>query len=100
MRNNRRQFIKRSTAAATGTWLLGVHSSFGKISPNERLNIGVIGTANRAAADIAGVKEENIVALCDIDSLLLDKAQLKFPSAARYTDYRKMLERNDLDAIV
>ncbi|HEX3800903.1 MAG TPA: Gfo/Idh/MocA family oxidoreductase [Verrucomicrobiae bacterium] len=100
MRSNRREFIKRSAVATAGTWLLGVHSSFGKISPNERLNIGVVGTAGRAAADIAGVKQENIVALCDVDSLLLDKAQLKFPSAARYTDFRKMLERKDLDAIV
>ncbi len=100
MHTNRRQFIKRSAVATAGTWLLGTHSSFGKISPNERLNLGVIGTANRAAADIAGVKQENIVAICDIDSLLLDKAQVKFPAAARYTDYRKMLERNDLDAIV
>jgi predicted dehydrogenase len=97
---NRRQFIKNSAAATAGTWLLGVHSSFGSVSPNERLNIGVVGTANRAAADLTGVQGENIVAICDVDSIFLDAAQLKFPKAARYTDFRKMLERSDLDAIV
>ncbi|MDB6111389.1 MAG: oxidoreductase domain protein, partial [Pedosphaera sp.] len=97
---NRRQFIKRSTAVAAGAWLFGPYLSFGKISPNEKLNVGVIGTANRAAADIAGVQGENIVAICDIDSKYLDAAQVKFPQARRYTDFRKMLEQKNIDAVV
>jgi predicted dehydrogenase len=97
---NRRQFLKRSSAVAAGAWLFGPYLSFGKISPNEKLNLGVIGTANRAAADIAGVRGENIVAICDIDSKYLDAAQVKFPQAKRYTDFRKMLEQKDIDAVV
>src|SRR3954470_2327142 len=96
-RINRRQFIKHSAVAAAGTWLLGPHSSFGKISPNEKLNIGVIGTAGRAAEDIKGVQSENIVAICDIDSNFLDAAQKKFPAAKRYTDFRKLLEQKSID---
>jgi predicted dehydrogenase len=98
-RLSRRQFLKRSAAIAAGTSLFG-GISFGKISPNEKLNLGVIGTANRAAEDIKGVRGENIVALCDVDSILLDAAQQKFPNAKRYTDFRKMLEQKDIDAVV
>jgi predicted dehydrogenase len=96
---HRRQFFKQSALAAAGTWL-GTRTSFGKASPNEKLNIGMIGTANRAAADLDGVKGENIVALCDIDSNFLDAAAVKFPGAKRYSDYRKMLEQKDIDAVV
>jgi predicted dehydrogenase len=99
-RINRRQFFRRSGAFTAGTWLLGPHTSFGKISPNEKLNLGVIGTAGRAADDIAGVQTENIVALCDIDSLKLDAARAKFPRAKSYSDFRKMLEQKDIDAVV
>src|SRR6185437_10283299 len=52
-RLSRRQFIQRSAITAAGLTLFGgVRSSFGKISANEKLNIGVVGTANRAASDI------------------------------------------------
>lgn len=98
-RIDRRRFFKQSALAAAGTWL-GTRTSFGKISPNEKLNIGMIGTANRAAADLDGVKGENIVALCDIDSNFLDAAAVKFPGAKRYSDYRKLLEQKDIDAVV
>jgi len=95
---NRRQFLVRSSTAAAGMWLAG--RSFGKISPNEKLNLGVIGTANRAGDDLHHVSTENIVALCDVDATLLAAAKKKYPKAALYGDFRKMLERNDLDAIV
>jgi predicted dehydrogenase len=97
---NRRQFIKRTAALAAGTATIGPYLSFGKISPNEKLNLGVIGTANRAAEDINGVQSENIVAICDIDSKFLDAAQRKFPQAKRYSDFRKLLEQKDIDAVV
>jgi predicted dehydrogenase len=98
---NRRQFIKGSAAAASA-WLAAPGLALGenKLSPNERMNIGVIGTANRAAEDIAGVQSENIVAICDIDSNYLDAAQKKFPRARAYSDFRKLLDQKDIDAVV
>lgn len=96
---NRRQFIKRSASAAA-VWSLGGCATPRKLSANDKLNLGVLGTTHRAGADLAAVAGENIVALCDIDSTFLDAALVKYPKAARYSDYRKMLERSDLDAIV
>ena len=83
-----------------GLWLSS-RSSLGKIeSPNNRLNIGIIGTANRAQANITGVASENIVASCDIDDDYLAAMTQKFPAAKRYNDFRKLLEQKNIDAVV
>src|SRR5207237_5348740 len=43
---------------------------------------------------------ENIVALCDVDDNNLKAAALKYPMAKTYNDFRKLMDRKDLDAIV
>ncbi len=96
---NRRQFLQRATLTAAG--LYAAVPSFGKISPNEKLNLAAIGTANRAAADIGPcAATENIVALCDVDANYLAAAKARYPGAKTYTDFRKMLEQNDIDAVI
>ncbi|MFH1267542.1 MAG: Gfo/Idh/MocA family oxidoreductase [Planctomycetota bacterium] len=101
---NRRDFLKISAtgaaAVSSGVWSeLGAAESK---SPNEKLNIACVGTANRAAGDINGVKGENIVALCDVDKNYLDRAAAQFPDARTYVDYREMIEKEapKLDAVV
>ena len=69
-------------------------------SPNEKLNIGVIGVAFQGEFNLNGVSSENIVALCDIDSHRLAKAADRFPKAKQYVDYRQLLEQDNLDAVV
>jgi predicted dehydrogenase len=100
--NNRRQFIKKTSAAAAGLWFIGKAESFGKkaISPNEKLNIGVIGVANRAFQNIKGVDHQNIVAMCDVDESFMAGTKKDLPGAKTYFDYRKMLEQKDIDAVV
>jgi hypothetical protein len=100
---NRRQFVK-TTALGAAALSAGVHSGIAAEedkSANGKLQIGCIGTANRAAADVAGVKGEDIVALCDIDKKYLDRAQKQFPSARVYADYRELIaaESDKIDAI-
>ena len=43
-----------------------------------------------------GVKSENIVALCDVDDERAAEAIAGFPKAARYRDFRQMLEREKI----
>jgi predicted dehydrogenase len=96
----RRRFLRQSSTTGLGLWL-GARSLFGqKKSPNERLNIGIIGTAHRAESNIKGVSAENIVALCDIDENYLGKISIEYPQARLYDDFRKLLEQPDLDAVV
>ncbi len=103
-KSNRRDFLKLTgtgaAALSCGVWseLPAAEST----SPNEKLNIGCVGTANRAAGDIRGVEGENIFALCDVDKTYLDRAAEKFPDARTYVDYREMIEKEagNLDAVV
>ena len=99
---NRRSFIKTAGAvtAATGFWSSSAPAQ--SKAANEQLNLACIGTANRAAADIDGVKGESIVALCDVDQVYLERAGKSFPGAKLYSDYREMIaaEASRLDGVV
>jgi predicted dehydrogenase len=97
---SRRKFLQ-TASLATGAALTGcITRRPRRISPGEKLNIAIIGTANRARANIAGVENENIVALCDIDDRLLAAAKEKYPLAKSYNDFRRMFEQSDIDAVV
>ena len=69
---------------------------------NQKLNIGIIGLAGQGERDAkAFIKAgENIAALCDVDSEMLDLRAPEYPKAAKYTDFRKMIEREKLDGVV
>jgi predicted dehydrogenase len=71
-------------------------------SPNEKLNIASIGAGGRAASDIAGCASENIVALTDPDAKRAEQTFKKYESAAKYTDFRKMLDKEgkNIDAVI
>ena len=97
---SRRAFLKTSLLTAGGFWVATQPGFARKFTANEKLNLGVIGTTNRARANIRGVESENIVAICDIEDTLLAAAQEKFPKAKTYTDFRRMLGRRDLDGVV
>jgi predicted dehydrogenase len=88
------------TASAAAGVSLPLLTSSSVLGANERLNIGVIGVGGRGASDLAGVASENIVAICDVDENRLNAAGSEYPDAKRYFDYRKLLEQQNLDAVV
>jgi predicted dehydrogenase len=96
----RREFLKQSASTGAGLWL-GGHAALAQTrSPNEKLNIALIGVGGQGGGNLRNVQSENIVALCDIDEGTLAKAAQRFPKAATYHDFRKLLERRDIDAVV
>src|ERR1051326_7935641 len=97
---NRRKFLKQTAAATTGALLLAGRARARTLSPNEKLNIGMIGVANRAGEDLREVSSENIVALCDIDDNYVAAVREKYPQAKPYNDFRPMLDQKDIDAVV
>jgi predicted dehydrogenase len=69
-------------------------SHLGYKSPNGKLNVAGIGVGGQGASDLRWCAEtENIVALADVDDRSTAAAVRRFPNAARYRDYRKMLDR-------
>jgi predicted dehydrogenase len=100
-RSNRRDFLKCAALSGVGFWVAGHKTPVQSRSPNEKLNIGIIGAGGRGAANTASVASENIVALCDVDERSLGRAGDKYPKARKYHDFRKLLdESKDLDAVV
>src|SRR3954470_9888581 len=98
---SRRQFIYTTALAASSIALSSYAAPRVKFkSPNEKLDVGVIGAGGKGVVDSNGLSSENIVALCDVDSDTLAKAAKKWPNARLYRDYRVMLEKEkSLDAV-
>src|SRR5881628_2657893 len=98
----RRRVLKSSIAISLGLLLPSwSRSATRRISPNEKLNLGIIGAGGRGGENLKSVSTENIVALCDVDESNAANAFKKFPDAKRYQDFRVMLEKEkSLDAVV
>jgi predicted dehydrogenase len=92
----RRQALK--TAAAFTILPAGLARGY---AANEKLNLGIIGLAGMGGVDVRTFNAlgENIVALCDVDSNVLDKRGADYPKARKYTDFRKMIESEKLDGV-
>ena len=106
---DRRDFLKQTAAAGTGSFLLGGAPAFARSlrpSPNERVRFACIGVGGKGESDTedAGRLGE-IVGLCDINTKRLDsmahRLKSKHPQAKTYHDYRKMLEElgEKIDAV-
>jgi N-acetyl-gamma-glutamylphosphate reductase len=106
----RREFTKTISIGSFGTLLLGAASCGPKekkqppaiVWPSDKINIAVVGAAGQGAANIRRLKDQNIVALCDVDwGERTQKTFESFPNAKRYKDFREMLEKQkDIDAVV
>ncbi len=69
---------------------------------NEKLNIAAIGCGGRGAQNLSGCAGENVVALCDVDSARAAETYKRYETAPKYTDFRKMLDKEDksIDAVL
>lgn len=96
---SRRTFLKTSAAAASA---LAAPGFLRARNANEKLNIAMIGSGGRGAANLKGVETENIVALCDVDANAIEKAAVRHPKAAKFTDFRQLFDKaaKDFDAVV
>lgn len=101
MKTTRRTFLKASAFAALSS-SLSAPAFLRAQGVNSKLNIACVGVGGRGGANVNGVRGETIVALCDVDSVRLDKAGESLPGAKKFADYRKMLDdlEGKIDGIV
>lgn len=99
----RRSFLATTASLVTLPWLIPARA-FGA---NQRLAVGHIGVGGMGGAHLANMKrfreegEVDIAAVCDVDETrLLKAAQEAGPGVTPYRDYRYLLERKDIDAVV
>lgn len=97
--STRRDFIRNAAVAAPAILTQG--------SPNDRINLAVVGFHGRGRSHITGfakVPNVRIAALCNVDERLFPDAvatveRLQGQRPATEFDIRKLLERKDVDAI-
>lgn len=80
-----------------------VLAASGQTPLSEKLNIGAIGVGGMGAADLDVLgRDNNIVALCDVDSVRAAKTFEKFSGAKQFRDFRKMFDAmaKDIDAVL
>ncbi|MBI1900667.1 MAG: Gfo/Idh/MocA family oxidoreductase [Planctomycetia bacterium] len=98
----RREFLSRSALAA-GAVVVAPALRLSAASANEKLSLAAVASMQRNASNIAEcAKTENIVALCDVDADMLERAAAQYPHARKYRDFRVMLEKEaeKLDGVI
>ena len=126
-KTTRRDFLKETTASAAAV-TLGLSTSGGCAigtarGANERVRVGFIGVGNRGTQLLEGFLKQDdveVAALCDVyepylqrdyskvDERLKDALGGRVPkmteklggNVARYKDFRRVLDRKDIDAVV
>ncbi len=98
-RIDRRQMLLGSAAMAAGVYAFP-SSKLHAANASEKLNIACVGVGGKGWSDMHETSVgQNVVAICDVDEGTLAKAAEAFPNAKRYTDWRKLLEQKDIDAV-
>jgi predicted dehydrogenase len=73
----------------------------GGTPPSEKLNVAGIGVGGMGKSNLKNLSDENIVAICDVDEKYAGKVFDEYPQAKKYSDFRKMLEKQkEIDAVV
>jgi predicted dehydrogenase len=113
--NNRRAFIKKALSASAGmisipiiipSHVLGLNS---KTAPSDKINMGFIGTGQMGTGHVRsfiGYQDVQAVAVCDVRKEHRDRAKSliddKYGNSDcnTYNDFRELLARKDIDAIL
>jgi len=113
----RRRFLKCSVVAATGFWAPTIvpASVFGADAPSNRITFGFIGVGRMGLGDmreILGLKQAQVVAVCDVDANRVKSARERvekhysrenssgtYKGCGTYGDYRDLVARDDIDAV-
>ncbi|HUU29935.1 MAG TPA: Gfo/Idh/MocA family oxidoreductase [archaeon] len=106
---DRRSFLKKAGSGTMGLMAAGplIKSGLAKNSPNETVNIAVMGLRGRGsehAVHFSSIPNVNVTVLCDIDERVLAKAvpDLEKKTGRRprtETDIRRVYDDKDVDAI-
>src|SRR5688572_1942136 len=104
----RRFFIKTTAgfAAAAGLpkWFLAeteVQAAEQTLTANDQPAVALVGCGGMGRGDANNARKfGRIVAICDVDERNLAEAKKMFPDAKEYRDFRQVMERDDIHAVV
>ena len=109
--SSRRRFLKTAgtalAAASLPAWMLDQCAASqpeqpkGSKPPSETVRFGLVGCGGRGSDDARNAQRfGKVVAVCDVDAAHLAAAKKGFPGAEGYADFRKLLDRKDIDAVI
>ncbi len=94
-RFTRRTFLAGATAAV----MVGPGYARGRPAADS-VRLGIIGVGGQGEFNWGHLADQEIVALCDVDLARVARAAQQFPNAAVTQDFRRVLDRSDVDAVV
>jgi predicted dehydrogenase len=115
MKTDRRRFLQGTLGAAAAAWGIpyivrtSALGKSGRVAPNDRINMGCIGVGSRGTGNMRGflnVAGVQVVAVCDVWQSRRQKAKqivdehYGTSDCATYTDFRELLKRQDVDAVM
>ncbi len=106
-KRSRRDFIKTAAATAVAVPTVVPASALGRggtPAPSERIALGAIGVNGMGRANLKACASEPdvvVVGICDVAASRRDPVVEGFKATARgYNDYRELLARSDVDAVI
>ena len=105
---NRRDFVKSAVAAGAVATVLGKPAISSRIlGANDQINVAMIGVGGRGRDLLSWVRSTGagpktpakVVAVCDVYAKR-KRLMAEYASCDGYLDYREVLERKDVDAVV
>ena len=102
-RPSRRTVLATAAGIGAGFWIPDVLPGRDPVRRGrlDRVSVGVIGCGGKGHSDGMAMKDEEVVALCDVDQQRGGGLFEAFPKARRYTDLREMLDKErSLEAVV
>ena len=112
--NSRRNFLKTSAAAVASPFILPSTIWSADTKPNDRLRVGFIGMGKQNGGlmrNFLAQDDISVVAVCDVDTTrrenalkevkksYKDKKPEGWKGCEAYSDFRKITERDDIDAV-
>ncbi len=95
-----RRDLLKSTAATAGLTILKSGTLRGQNATGNKLNVALIGVWGRGTAHYNVLRNENVVAICDVNEIRTKEALAIFPKAKTYSDWRRLLDQKDVEAVI
>jgi len=112
MPSSRRDFLKTVTGVTAAFPMIVPARALGRdgyVAPSEKIAVGCIGLGRMGTGDMRGFLNEpdaHVVAICDVQQSARERAAATVNArygdqkCAEYPDFREMLARRDLDAVL
>ena len=98
--NSRRDFLKQTALGVAAAAALPAARVLGA---NDRVRVGMIGVGGRGhelLGQVLKVPDAQLVAIADVYSRRREEAKKKAPGIDTLNDYRQLLDRKDIDAVI